>query len=1254
MTFSDAKLGEVINGLKCIRERGTSNWSTWTLDNTQEWTEQQRAQWNQRKQEKAQRKAQDVAAIKSRSLSATERDAGYRAILDQLELHPTDRADLLSRGFTEEEIIASGFKSVQRYQRLKTPVNPLLPGVTKGGTQLITADDGYLCPVRNVSGQIVGCQVRWRNPADGNRYAWLSGNGNVLHFFPDGSEGELPLAIHFPIKEKAKEVSLIEGTGAKPFLAANRLSSVVIGAAGGLWLASRQTLKNALEVVTEGNKVIIIVYPDAGDVINPQVMNRWRNTIEYLQQLGYEIAVKWWNQITKDSPDIDELSDLSQIKTISVKEFFDLPKSTEVRQAIRTGKAWELWRKAKQFTGDINITSRYISGVIETPKSGNCTCINSGLGSGKTTLLYQLLKENPAQGVIFFGARNNLLRQFCGETGTYHLQDDLKGDKYGELLLADPQSKVACCIDSIIHFHATYFDEKILILDEFEATYKQLLMANTAVSQWRQRAGKLLIEAFSRCERIVILDGGLKDSTVASLEEIFANRGIAKKIVKIKNLDNSLTSNKVRFYIGAETNGELNGNNTSVFKKYILENARNAPFVVVADSQIFLEALEEKLIQLGLKGLRIDSTTTNREEVSIFLKNADAPKEWILLNNPDYLLLSPSLENGGNIDIPGYFKNIFGYFCGVLLVDEQLQILRRVRDSEALIHVYCKPVGMNSNGSVSTSPFPHEIEATLKEFMDDCAQATFEGLDLKESLNKLVQNLTTTAAKSEFFKHECKLRAIANHERFNLRECLYETLENKGYDVEPFSEIKTDDPIKEFEEEVKDKNSKNIAESEDVTTEKAEEINRNPRASQEDKWKATRRKYLDRLPGIEKVMVEVTVTKTEKIVEADGNTKTVQTEEEVKVPLFDANFVRMVHYDDRTMISRLETLHFLKHPEQAKILQQNRWYKMLEPTIDENPRPFNLSTGYRSLLLKVNALNEIGITKFFEPGKTWTSQDADVIKAWQKAKNPKIVRAIAVKPGKDTPVAFLGRLLKSLGFSTESQRGSDGNRERVYWVKESPFDNQTALAMLECIATRINTQIAQTETKDFSVFVRSTKPTVATAPIVKPVEEINPYQELTDMLAAAGSLAGVRALVSEYTWECCDAAVSFAPIELRGQLNQWLRQIKLEPVAVEPVPVVESAAPLVEAPVEEAIPEGIAALFAKVEAESEVKPLVPIGSEVWILKEGRWKGFSGKVDKILSSIAVRCQITVAGFRSWVELAAGEFTMDWYEFKRSIG
>jgi hypothetical protein len=246
MSFADAGLGEIQNGHKCIKPANGGNWATFKLDNTKEWTEQQRLEWKCENQRRQQQKAKEDEARRRRSLSAVERDQQYRALLTELTLHPDDRADLVRRGFSHKQIELSGFKSVESYQKLQSEFSELLPGIGTGGKNLIVKHGGYLCPVRDIDGLIVACQIRLRALPTGesNRYRWLSTKEQTLHLYTTGfnPKAELPLAIHRPTG-KPEGIALVEGTGAKPFLTSQRLNALVIGAAGGQFLSSESTLK---------------------------------------------------------------------------------------------------------------------------------------------------------------------------------------------------------------------------------------------------------------------------------------------------------------------------------------------------------------------------------------------------------------------------------------------------------------------------------------------------------------------------------------------------------------------------------------------------------------------------------------------------------------------------------------------------------------------------------------------------------------------------------------------------------------------------------------------------------------------------------------------------------------------------------------------------------------------------------------------------------------------------------------------------
>jgi len=266
MPFSNARFGEIQNGYKCIKEDKGKGWSTWKIDNTQEWTQQQRQEWKQRLEARRRQQAKLDEARASRALSERQKHEQYQKMLAELTLHPEDRADLVRRGFTNEQIELSGFKSVENWQKLLGEYSSLLPGMGIGGKRLLTGK-GYLCPIRNVQGLTVALQVRLRKIKNGEgRYRWLSSvtkknpTGQSPHIYHKGFDPELPLAIHLPKKLSKLAIGICEGIGSKPFLASQRLGIPFIGAAGGqhtsspnIFLSSIQQIEATLWQIVQEN-----------------------------------------------------------------------------------------------------------------------------------------------------------------------------------------------------------------------------------------------------------------------------------------------------------------------------------------------------------------------------------------------------------------------------------------------------------------------------------------------------------------------------------------------------------------------------------------------------------------------------------------------------------------------------------------------------------------------------------------------------------------------------------------------------------------------------------------------------------------------------------------------------------------------------------------------------------------------------------------------------------------------------------------
>lgn len=436
MSFADIQKGQIHNGFKCIGHTRDRLWGQFKLDNSQEWSEQQRQDWQRENQRRQNEQASENEQRRRRSLTAEQRHEQYSRLLNELTLHPDDRADLVRRGFTHEQIELSGFKSIGRYQQLQSRYSDLLPGISRGN-RLIIADDGYLCPVRNADGLIVACQVRLRSlpNTETNRYRWLNGGNQTLHLYPEGckGEGELPLAVFRP-EGKPEGIALVEGTGAKPLLVSQRLNLFTIGAAGGQWASSLELLKEDLEKgVLEAETLTIRLFPDAGDILNPSVMTRWQRIIALLEEWGWEVAIGWWNQKSKEDCDVDELPPerLNEILYITPAEFLSFAESTEPAQSKPatgfkvvkkidatpvkkvkkvTVKAVEpedetelIQRKLRSLNipVDFQITTRYIPKDLDTklPQSGIINLI-APKGSGKSTLIPKYIDQQKRLGRI--------------------------------------------------------------------------------------------------------------------------------------------------------------------------------------------------------------------------------------------------------------------------------------------------------------------------------------------------------------------------------------------------------------------------------------------------------------------------------------------------------------------------------------------------------------------------------------------------------------------------------------------------------------------------------------------------------------------------------------------------------------------------------------------------------------------------------------------------------------------------------------
>ncbi len=357
-------------GWKFVGLTSGSQWGMFVPDTSREYTEAERLAYRQRSlQIQAERRKQHAE-----SLSEAKRHEQHGKLIDQLPLHSHHRDDLKRRGLSDELIRAGMFRSVDQYQKLDFEVSYRLAGVGITGKSLTNFTTGYMVPVWNEYFQIVGYQIRNDNPGDDNpKYFWASSKfnkkkntGASVHL----QNGELPLTFCVPVriarlksnnenlsknfsesaellpsgcgslterkpfpstalqnqglfaenyeseKLRLRYIMLAEGI-LKPWILAQIRDCLCIGAAGGNFASSPQTLKRYLEaasVMLAGSKQVVL-WADAGAVMNKQVMRQYKKTYQLLQQWGYELRIAWWGQVDKSHPDPDEYSGKYELLT---------------------------------------------------------------------------------------------------------------------------------------------------------------------------------------------------------------------------------------------------------------------------------------------------------------------------------------------------------------------------------------------------------------------------------------------------------------------------------------------------------------------------------------------------------------------------------------------------------------------------------------------------------------------------------------------------------------------------------------------------------------------------------------------------------------------------------------------------------------------------------------------------------------------------------------------------------------------------
>lgn len=965
-THASARKLEVINGWKCI-EVAKGHTAGFKPDDTGKKSQEYITRQLQENALRQKRNEAKEKKLREQALPVAARHKHYSEILDQLEIDNATHTDLLRRGFSEEEINRSGFKSVKQFQRLDKEFPASLPGVRNG--RLAVSGDGFLCPIRDFEGNITGMQLRLHIPGDGNRYRWLSTPETAtLKLLP---ENENPLAVFHPPSGKPEGIAIVEGTGAKPFFVAQRLNYLTIGAAGSNWLSSKQLLAKYIKQAFEQyGELPVTVIPDSGFALNPHVKQNLANTFNWLKTHfnQSEIKVLDWNQIHKSQGDIDELEDLSIVRCLSLESFRD-KKYKEVFEGKNGFNRFNKWANDRvKLTADITQHEKWLSIPQGIENDCDILLIRKDLGGGKTQALIEFLKRLDTISLLV-GYRNTLLYNTIDRANKMGLSaehiknasQEVSGGRYFNFA-GDSSIKLwGGCADSFYKFNAvkSHNSNYNLIHDEICSVMGHLKGGGTLKGR-QQAAISWDVETINSSQFSIMMDANLSDKEVNFIRDLFPEK-------RIKVLDSIYPPNPRHFtFLETEVSSKDFSRSPKYLPSQLIEKAKEHNKVLwISDSQRSCEVADEILTRKGHKHFRLDGKTSHDELSKQFQSN---PKQFITTGNLDSLSISPSGESGLSIDLFGYFDAVCFDIRGTVSVNTLTQLSARLRDTSVPIYVACPEfVNMTSN------PCPYaikKVQEVITQKIDLLLAKAMEAdseLVNSDFVSDMFAEMGTKFSSDPWFIESLKDAKELKYEHSNLKLALKTALVQAGHRVTDLTEKadeSTHDEVQETKEQVKIREAQKVFNSEDITWEQSQELSKKD-INYDDKCKVRKARLKHQLPGIE-------------------NTSS-----------WNADFVYAVDVDDKQFLTKRWRL---------KQLQDDELFK----AVFKSEKKFNFEHGFsskdvwKSTSTKIEALKLLGVGRIIE-AEVFTSQDTWVLEIINRYYNePEWFNLIGIPKAKRT------------------------------------------------------------------------------------------------------------------------------------------------------------------------------------------------------------------------------------------------------------
>ena len=980
------------------------------------------------------------------------RHAEYSKLINNLspELHPEDAKDLERRGISVAQAQNMGIRSIAPQQILPILIDASIPGVSANGRTLTNSKPGYIVPIRNPQGQILGFQLKNRlKPIAGKekehqKYLWISsaskdGDG----YGPALASDHLPLAFVDPKSKDldlADYVGLCEGTGVKVSLAADRFGIPTIGASGGNFIQGDPAFFNSYyEAIGRRN---ILFLPDGGAVFNPDIVAQYEKVAEFVKSRNIagrrehgkdwtpiELKVLWWQQFTKADADPDEFVG-GRYSILTWEQWYSCTLGSD-RQAANS------WINSRVFTANEKRDARYCD--FNAPEFRQLLCIKAGLGLGKTERILRIIAELNAQ-VIVFAPTNNLCLNFNERASEMGIQTEMLSQlaAMDETVRNAAQSiqMVTLCPDSILSIDPESVRGKIVVIDEANETGLAFRQRPTHIKKIRRIAIEYLIAILHLAHSVVILDGNLTDESCKWYSDLCP----------------SLNVHKVEFTHRSPMNFEMNLGTKDEFLgelKYQIKAGVDriiAGMDSAADTSIAEYSLHKGTVQEGAIG---EDGKLHSSWTELLMKD---PIAFMKKFGPNSLAFSPACGSGWNCNVGDFFKKFFLLGTGVLGVDGMLQIAARDRNTASTRFSWIAPKGLPQYWTIDKeSCLPSEVQEAyarhLAEYgalMGAPGDAAFE--QRKKAMFDFIQNDPTASAVQ-------RQTAFTNFEQLHLRGCFIYALISSGHSVTLELPVQDDDRTaaadehKELKKEIKTTKAAAVLEAPLISDKEADVLSNATLIAPGVRAQLERNAVERVLPGI-----------ASKEIWADT------TEDEKKGTISNVEFVKKAHKIAR----RASQYFFLVNPSIAKRRGQKQWDALLNSQwIDLTT--LNIQYAYtakvRNILLK-NLPDCVGLAVKSDRTQSLAVNDSSAFLNLSGSLIKRSLQSAIVKDllagkhrktlNRRSHVEFLRDVLSEFGFNVQIlKKDAHGGKKGDIWLT-APFAEPGTVEnqCYECVSDR--------------------------------------------------------------------------------------------------------------------------------------------------------------------------------------------------------